>query len=363
MLSHLLLVVSTLRTAFGRRADLLLEIAALRHQVEVLNAQVARPRFRRQDRMFWIWLCRQWPRWKEALVIVQPETVLRWHREGYRRYWRRRSGGSPGRPRIPRQHIAFIRRISTDHPEWGEDRIALEMKIKLGVDHSTSTIRRYMVESGRPPKSTWRRFLASHAHEFFTMDFATQVMWDFSTRYILIIMALDTREVVHFAVTGSPTLGWVKRQLREATPWGEVPRFLLHDNDGIFGQYPRAGVELPGGYRCALDAWLHRVLGIQGIPIPYGAPNAQAHIERFIGTLRRECLEHFIFLSDDHLRRTTAEFSSYYNSFRPHQGLMGIPAPQEPPGQVVPTCPGVRRAHLISRPILGGLHHDYSLAA
>jgi hypothetical protein len=199
---------------------------------------------------------------------LEAETVLRWHREGYRRYWRHRSGGSPGRPRIPRQHIAFIKRISTDHPEWGEDRIALGMKIKLGVDHSTSTIRRYMVESGRPPNSTWHRFSALHAHEIFTMDFATQVMWNFSTRYILVVKGLDTREVVHFAVTGSPTLAWVEQQLREATPWGEVPRFLLHHNDGIFGQYPRAGFELPRKYRCALDAWLHSVLGIQGIPIP-----------------------------------------------------------------------------------------------
>jgi putative transposase len=191
----------------------------------------------------------------------------------------------------------------------------------------------------------------------------TQVMWDFSTRYVLIVMALDTREIVHFAVTRSPTLGCVEQQLREATPWGEVPWFLLHDNDGIFGQYPRAGVEFSRKYRCALDAWLHRVLGIREIPIPYGAPNAQAHVERFIGTLRRECLDHFIFLSDGNLRRTLAEFVSYYNGFRPHQGLMGIPASQEQFGQVEHTSLGGRRAHLISRPILGGLHHDYSLAA
>ena len=151
--------------------------------------------------MVWIWLCRQWPHWKGALLISSPRPCF----------------GGTARATVatnPTPAHCVFERISTDHPECGEDRIALEMKIKLGVDHRTSTIRRYMVESGRPPESTWLCFLASHAHEFFTMDFATQVMWDFSTRYILIVMALDTREVVHFAVTGPPTLGWVVQQLR-----------------------------------------------------------------------------------------------------------------------------------------------------
>jgi len=202
-----------------------------------------------------VWLSRHWPRWKSALVIVKPDTVLRWHRDGYRRYWRWRSKGKPGRPRIPRRHIAFIRRISSENPRWGEDRIALEMKLKLGVDHSTSTIRRYMVDGGPPTGSTWRRFLASHAREILAIDFATQPLWDFSVHYVLVVLALDTRRVVHCAVTASPTLAWVKQQLREATAWGNTPRFLLHDNDGIFGQYRCRAAAEGGGrtYRCALD--------------------------------------------------------------------------------------------------------------
>lgn len=363
MLSSLLQVASTLRLTLGRRADLLLEIAALRQQLDVLRRQVNRPRLQRKDRVFWIWLSRNWPKWKDALVIVQPETVLRWHREGYRRYWRRRSA-SVGRPRIPWEHIRFIKRISTDHPEWGEDRIALELKLKLGIEHSPSTVRRYMVEAPRPPSSgTWRTFLAGHASELLTMDFTTQVLWDFTSRHVLVIMKLETREIVHMGITASPTLAWVKQQVREATPWDQCPRFLLHDNDGIFGQYGQS----TAGFRCSLDAWLSGVMGITGVPIPFGAPNAQAHIERFIGTLRRECLRHFIFLSEDHLRRTVRVFIDYYNGCRPHQGIGAIPA--ELSGDSLGEGAGGLRSvdgkpmRLVARPILGGLVHDYRLAA
>ncbi len=136
-------LVSTIRSATRPRTDLLLEIAALRQQLDIYRRQVKRPKLRRRDRVFWIWLRRHWSGWKNALVIVKPATVLKWHRKGYRAYWRWRSKGKSGRPRIPRKHIEFIRRISGDHPEWGEDKIALELKLKLGVEHSTSTIRRY----------------------------------------------------------------------------------------------------------------------------------------------------------------------------------------------------------------------------
>jgi hypothetical protein len=145
---------SAVRRVFRSRTDLLLKVTALRLQLVVYQRQNPRPKLQRGDRLFWIWLRRHWKGWRSALVIVKPETVLRWHREGYPRYWRQRSKGAPGRPRIPRKHIEFIRRISSDHPEWGEDRIALELKLKLGVAHSPSTIRRYMVETGSPSRST-----------------------------------------------------------------------------------------------------------------------------------------------------------------------------------------------------------------
>ncbi len=166
------------RRCFRSRVDLILEVTALRQQLAVYQRQTPRPKLRRGDRLFWVWLRRHWKGWRSALVIVKPATVLGWHREGYRHYWRYRSKGKPGRPRIPRKHIELIRRISTDHPEWSADRIALILKLKLGVDHAPSTVRRYMVESGSPPASTWRKFVASHADQIFALDFTTQTLWN-----------------------------------------------------------------------------------------------------------------------------------------------------------------------------------------
>jgi putative transposase len=195
----------------------------------------------------------------------------------------------------------------------------------------------------------------------------TEVLWDFSVRHVFVIIAHDSRRVVYAAVTSAPTLAWVKQQLREATAWGNTPRFLLHDNDGVFGQF-RSGhrsSSLTGGqrrYRCALDLWLDQVLGVTGIPIPYGAPTANAHVERFLGNLRRECLQHFIFFSEAHLRRTVIEFVRYVNEARPHQGINNIP--DGVAGRVPPRSPPLSgHARLVARPVLGGLAHDYDLAA
>ena len=232
-------LLSTALQSTNSRADLLLELLALRQQIEVLQRSKPRPRLRRADRLFWICLCRHWSSWRSALLIVRPETVLRWHREGYRRHWRRVSGKGPGRPPIPRATIDVIRRISSDHPEWGEDRIALEMELKLGIAVSPSTVRRYRIDSPSPDSSTWRRFLASHAHQLYAMDFTQVVMWDYSVRHVLAVMAVGTRRIVHVGVTDHPTLEWVKQQSRDATPYDHVPRFLLHDNDAIFGQFGR----------------------------------------------------------------------------------------------------------------------------
>jgi len=240
MISWLFLVRCALTGMVRSQASLAAENAILRHQVTVLQRERPRPFLRPADRLLWIWLCRHWSRWRASLVLIQPATVLRWHREGYRRHWRRRSGEAIGRPRIPRSHIRLIRRISSENPRWGEDRIALELKVKLGVEHAPRTIRRYMVtreDNGRPASSTWRTFLAGHAGELWTMDLTTQPLWDYSVRYVLVIMELRSRRVVHLAVTASPTLAWLKQRIREATPFGSVPRFLVHDNDGIFGQF------------------------------------------------------------------------------------------------------------------------------
>jgi transposase InsO family protein len=175
-------------------------------------------------------------------------------------------------------------------------------------------------------------------------------------------MEIESRRIVHWGVTTSPTLSWVKQQLREATPWCETPRFLIHDNDGIFGQYPKRLTSMEDGkkrsYRCHLDRWLYEVMGIEGIPIPYGAPNANAHLERFNRTLREDALNHFIFIGISHIRRVLAEFVEYYNRARPSQAIHGIPDPypelEKPP---------LSEGKLVALPVLGGIHHDYRLAA
>jgi hypothetical protein len=214
--------------------------------------------------VLWIWLCWHWNRWRSALALIQPATVLKWHREGYRRHWRRRSRGPGGRPKIPRSHIYLIRRISSDHPEWGEDRMALELKAKLGVEHAPSTIRRYMATrmgNDGPASTTWHTFLTSHASELWTLDLTTQPLWNYSVHYVLVLMELKSRRVVHVAVTALPTLAWVKQRIREATPFGSVPRFLVHDNDGIFGEFGRRRSGRSGrSYRSALA----RVYHVQG---------------------------------------------------------------------------------------------------
>jgi hypothetical protein len=204
----------------------------------------------------------------------------------------------------------------------------LELKVKLGVEHAPRTIRRYMVtrgDDGRPASSTWRTFLAGHAKELWVMELTTQPLWDYSARYVLVLMELRNRRIVHVAVTASPTLAWLKQRIRGATPFGSVPRFIVHDNDGIFGQFGRRRPGKSGkSYRSALDLWLGE---------------------------------------EYHLRRTVLAYIAYYNEARPHQGIEGIPefGPGSPRATLQET--GDIPIKAVAHPVLGGLHHDYRRAA
>jgi hypothetical protein len=254
--------------------------------------------------------------------------------------------------------------MSSDHPEWGEDKIAEELAAKFGIEHSTSTIRRYMVPRRNAPRGdqTWRAFIRNHGKAVWSCDFLTQHTAFFAVAYIFVIMEIGSRRVVHVNVTANPTLPWVKQQVREATAWDQSPRFLVHDNDGIFGQYGRrVTLEAYGrrrSYRCHLDRWLDEVIGIKGLPIPYGAPNASPHVERLVRTLREEALNHFLFLGVDHIRRVVTEYVQYYNGARPSQAIHGIPDPY--PELKEPPPPSGR---LVALPVLGGVQHDYRCAA
>jgi hypothetical protein len=309
-------------------------------------------------------LSRIWPNWRTALVVVKPDTVIRWQKRRFREFWYRRSRrGRPGRPRIRRHHAQFIRRISGDHPEYGEDRIALELELKFGIKHSTATIRKYMVRRTGPnqPSQSWRTFLKNQADAIWMCDFCVQHTVRFKALYIFVIMELGSRKVVHINVTEHPTLAWVKQQLRDAT-FEEQPKFLLHDNDGIFGQLGKpVTVDVNGkkvSCRSSLDVWLAETRGIRGVPTPYHAPNAQAHVERLIGTLRRELLDRILVWNEGQLRAVLAEYTSWFNEGRVHQGIRGIPDPD-------PELAGEKPADgkLVARPICGGLHHDYRSVA
>jgi len=194
----------------------------------------------------------------------------------------------------------------------------------------------------------------------FAVDFLTQYTALFTTVYVFVVMEIASRRIVLINVTTSPGLAWVKQQLRQATAWGRSPRFILHDNDGAFGQYRdrRQRGNKQRRYRCHLDVWLADVMGIEGIPIPYGAPNASPHIERLNRSLREEALNHFIFLNVNHVRRVCAEYRDFYNGARPSQALHAIPDPYPELKK-----PATADGKLIALPVLGGVQHDYRLAA
>jgi len=345
---------------------MVLWVIAQQEQLAVYKRTVKKPKIKERDRIFWMILSNIWPEWKSRLVIVRPETVSRWSRRRFKDYWREISNGKgkAGRPPITSEHIDFIRRISSDHPEYGADRIAGMLKENLGVEHAPSTVEKYMVKKGTPPRGTqqWSTFLKNQASAIWCCDFMVQFTFFFTGVYIFIIMELESRKIVHFGVTEHPTLDWVKQQIRNATPWGACPRFMIHDNDGKFGQQRIEIINEKIGrkntYRSSLDFWLSRSMGIKGIPIPYNAPDANAHCERLNGTLRRECLDHMIILNARHLYRILKEYVAWYNHGRYHQGIDGIPDAY-PELKVKKPDSG----KIVAIPVLNGLHHDYRLAA
>jgi hypothetical protein len=365
MTSILVLVAAVFGSLFKGKRALVLENLALRQQLATYKRTSKRPRLRMFDRAFWVGLTKLWGEWRAALIIVKPETVIRWHREGFKLYWRHKSRTRKiGRPTIPRKHINFIRRMSADNPTWGEDKIFEELSVKFGIEHSTSTIRKYMVKRRRShDRQAWKTFTRNHGHEIFACDFLTQHTAFFAVIYIFVVMELGTRRIVHINVTQHPTLCWVKRQIRHIAAFDRSPRFLVHDNDGIFGQFgqPKEGSD-GKRHRCHLDLWLAQVFAIKGIPTPFHTPNANAHVERFNRTLREDALNHFIFLGQDHIRRVTHEFVAFYNGARPSQGrkrsfrVHAIPEPyadlQKPP---------LKNGKLVA--VLGRIQHDYRLAA
>jgi transposase InsO family protein len=271
--------------------------------------------------------------------LVRPESVIRWHRRAWRLFWRWRSRGPIGRPRLSAEVRELVATTARDNPRWGSERIRGEL-LKLGLVVSKRSIQRYRRRGPAHPSSqTWRTFLANHAHHLWAADLLTVQALTFKTLYVLVFIAHRRRELVHVDVTANPTAAWVWRQLIEATPWGNTPRHLLRDHDAVYGRDFRQRASQ---------------LGIDAIATPIASPRANAVIERFIGTLRRECLDHLIILGEQHLRSVLTEFVGYYNTERPHRTLR-----LETPVLAPRAAEGPVRA----RPVLGGLHHVYERAA
>ncbi len=331
------------------------EILFLRKQLALYQERHAKPRRATNAmRLALVWLSSRFD-WRPALRIVQPETFMRWHRQGFHLFWRWKS--KPGRPSIPTELQALIRQMSQDNPTWGQERIANELLLKLGLRVSPRTVRKYMPTrlhrspGTRVQSQRWATFVRNHAQAIVACDFCVAITATFRLLYVFVVMEHASRRLLHVNVTTHPTAEWTLQQLREAIPADHAYRFLLHDRDSIFSPQ--------------LDQSI-RHLGLRVIKTPPQSPQANALCERLIGTLRRECLDFIIPLTENHLRRLLYEWVRHYNAGRPHMALgPGIPQPSVS----LPAPLHVHRHQLpaplrmVACPILGGLHHEYELMA
>jgi putative transposase len=317
----------------------------LRQQLIVLRRSVKRPTLTRTDRALLVLLASRVGTWKHALLIVKPETVLRWHRQGFRLFWKRKPHAMSRESKIPAETIRLIREMAINNRLWGAERIRGEL-VKLGIKVAKRTVQRYMRQArpSRPYGQTWSMFLHNHANDIWACDFLQVHDVFFRPLFAFVITALGSRRIVQVSVTRSPTDAWVAQQLREATPFGEAPRYLIRDNDAKYGsQFDAVAVGT----------------GIAVLQTPIKAPRANAICERLLGSIRRECLDHILILNEAHLRRVLNEYVAYFNRSRPHQGMN-----QRVPEEEDAASNGYRAGgSVLPLPVLGGLHHNYRRAA
>ena len=324
------------------RAALQLENIALRHQIGVLQRSAKkRLSLNHADRLFWVGLSRVWAEWRSALRIVKPDTVIAWHRKAFRMFWTWKvRRGKPGRPPIAAEIRALICQMSRENLSWGAPRIHGEL-LKLGIDIGETSVSKYLVRSREPPSQTWRTFLDNHLQSLVSVDFFTVPTIRFQILYVFLVLAHERRRIVHFAVTAHPTAEWTAQQLREAFPWDSAPRYLLRDRDCIFGHDFLQQVKAMG---------IEQILGTPR------SPWQRAYIERLIGSIRRECLDHMIVLNERSLKQHLLAYCAYYHRTRTHLSLAkNCPEPRE----VQPPEAGP----IVSIQELGGLHHRYERRA
>lgn len=338
----MLSLLFSLRDCFRTRAILQAEILALRHQLLILQRSKRDHKLRLNcaDRVFWVWLSRVWSEWRSALIIVKPETVIAWHRQGFRLYWKWKSRHPAGRPSVSSEVRVLIRRMSFANPRWGAPRIHGEL-LKLGIELSQATVAKYMVRHRKPPSQNWRTFLTNHLQTMVSADFFVVPTIAFRLLFVFVILSHDRRRLVHFAVTANPTSEWTARQLLEAFPWDHAPRSLLRDRDSVYGEKFQEAA-----------TWL----GIREVPTAPQSPWQNPYVERLIGSIRRECLDQVIVWNETALHRVLKSYFEYYEHTRTHLALekdAPIPRRVHPPGL----------GKVVELPEVGGLHHRYERRA
>jgi transposase InsO family protein len=335
MIGLLLFVLAILALPIKSKSRLEAENLVLRHQLIVLRRKLGgRVRLTNSDRWFFIQMYRWFPSIRQVLTIIRPETLLRWHRAGFRHYWRWKSRSLGGRPQIETKLRALIQQMSTENPLWGAPRIHGEL-LKLGFGVAQSSVAKYMVKRRGPPSQGWRAVLHNHAPDVAAMDLFVVPTIGFRLLYAFVIVRLDRRDLVWINVTTNPTAEWVARQITEAFPWNEAPRYMIRDRDRIYGTIVTRRL---------------RAMGIRDKPTAPASPWQNGFAERLIGSIRRECLDHVIVWGESHLRRILQSYASYYNAIRTHRSL----------NKDAPISRPVQRTGIISsQPILGGLHHHY----
>jgi putative transposase len=339
------LPLGTLTDLSRSKPELIAENALLRQQLIILRRQVKRPACTKADRMLLILLARLVRTWKQALLIVQPDTLLRWHRELFRLAWKSRSMAVSHTPRVAPETVALIREMATKNRLWGAERIRGEL-LKLGLHVCKRTIQKYMrrVRAPRPSGQNWATFLHNHTAQIWACDFLQVTDLFFRPLFAFFNTLLKSRRVIHVGATRSPTDAWVAQQLREATPYGQAPKYLICDHDSKFG---------------SCFARVAATSTIELLKTPYHAPRANATCERFLGSVRRECLDHLLILNERQIHRALTAYVAYFNRARPHQGIrQQLP---EPSTSHVPLH--LKGDKVCSIPILGGLHHDYQRIA
>jgi transposase InsO family protein len=308
MIAVVIALTAALRSTVRSHADLVVEILALRHQLAVFRRQApVRLRLRRIDRAVWVVLSRAWSGWRQAVQIVSPDTVVRWHRRGFALYWRWKSRPrGPGRPAIDADIRRLIRDMHTANALWGAPRVHGELR-KLGIEISQATVAKYVGRQPRTPASqTWRAFLSTHFAQFASVDFFTVPTATFRVLFVFVVLSHDRRRIVHVNVTAHPTAAWTAQQLREAWPWDDAPRFVLRDRDGIYGNaFPEIAA----------------AMGIDEVLSAPRSPWQNPFVERLIGSIRRECLDHVVIWNDRALRRHLQQYVTYYHEWRTHLGL------------------------------------------